>query len=308
MTAKAARPAARYLRRFGVPLVVLYVVVQVVAIAVLLIQPRRGEQLPPKALHALAIAAGGAERLSFVTRDGIQLAGELLGNPRRDPLVVFGHGYRCNRRMADTLALDLLDRGFAVLSFDFRGCGGSGGTITTAGALEGDDVVAVLDLLLARGISLERVAYVGFSMGAVAALEAGERIESLGALVLIAPYADMLVTFERRTRRFAGIPIEPLFTPALWLFTSLVGRSPSDVKPIDRIAELAAMPVLLIGGDRDWRSPLDELTAMRDRRAGGADFVLVHDAGHYDLASLPVSLRERILEWLERHLPPRPAR
>lgn len=272
---------------------------------VLVLNHRRGESPPPRALIEAALAVGAVERFEIPSGD-LPLAAEWLGRGPSRPVCVFGHGYRHTRRQGDPLALDLLQRGWSVLLFDFRGSGASGGLITTAGAKEAEDVRAVIEYLTrTRGVERGRIAYVGFSMGASAALLAGDALDGLAAVVLIAPYADLLATFEARTLRFAGLPLRPWFSPTLWLWSRITGVDPAAVRPIDHVDRIDA-PMLFVGASADWRAPPADLREMAARTGGRAEVVILPGGGHLWLARLDRPVRRVVLRFLDEHRQPPP--
>jgi pimeloyl-ACP methyl ester carboxylesterase len=285
-------------------LVAIYAIVQISTTVVLVFDARRSDVPMPQEVRALASANGGFDHVVFHASDGVLLRGELLGQKTSRPAVVFGHSYRARRRQGDALAVDFLNRGYAVLLFDFRGCGASDGTFTTVGGREDRDVVGAIRFLEGRGIPRQRVAFVGCSMGAVAALQGAHELNGLAAVVLIAPYARMLETFDARTRHLAGIPLTPTFEPALWLYRLFTGVDPSTVNPIDRIPQFGQVPVLLLGGELDWRAPVSDLTAMSMLRPDSTELLVIEHADHYDLSALTPDIRTPIVDFVTTHLPP----
>ncbi len=286
-------------------LLVLLVLLQVAVAFGILVSHRRGEAPPGRALTEAALAAGGLERVEFYSEDGVKLVGDLLGDTSRSPVVVFGHGYRDRRRGGDPLAQELLARGYAVLLFDFRGSGASGGAFSGAGALEGRDVAAALRWLeRARGVPAARTAYVGFSMGAAAALMTASSLSRLAAVVLIAPYARLEDTCEARARHFLGLPLRPCFSPALAIFDKVLGVDCRQVNPVEHAAEVAPAPLLLLGAAGDWRVPPRELEAILAAARPPKEMIVLNCASHLQLGTLGPEVRQPVLEHLARFLPP----
>jgi alpha/beta superfamily hydrolase len=139
---------------------------------------------------ALIVPAGYAKStIVFRSGDGAELAGELLfpTGPGRAPAVVFLVGsdvssYRTNYgRMAnEVISVVFAASGYAILYFDKRGIGGSGGDWTTGGIeARADDAGAALDYLAAHPrVDPARLGVAGHSQGGwVAQLVASRRPE-----------------------------------------------------------------------------------------------------------------------------------
>lgn len=85
------------------------------------------------------------------------------------------------------VAAELAGRGFAVLRFNFRGVGGSGGE-HGAGVAEAADVGAALDLLATRPeVDPARLGVAGYSFGAAVGLRTACADSRVRALALVAP-------------------------------------------------------------------------------------------------------------------------
>src|SRR5690606_23492087 len=97
--------------------------------------------------------------------------------------VVMAHGYKQNREQSDipalTVANFLVDSGYAVLMFDFRNSGQSGGNLTSVGQFEKNDLLGAIDWV--NDTHPSKIALLGFSMGATTSiLAAAEAPNVLG--------------------------------------------------------------------------------------------------------------------------------
>jgi pimeloyl-ACP methyl ester carboxylesterase len=115
------------------------------------------------------VAAPGQRALWFETDDEKALVGRLFGDDGRRPLgVLLLHSTQTDMRSWFPLAQRLMDRGYVVLTFDFRGFGQSDGPPDEARMPI--DVAAGLEVLALSGI--DRVGIVGSGAGGTAALAA----------------------------------------------------------------------------------------------------------------------------------------
>lgn len=116
-----------------------------------------------------------------------------LGGTMRTPLVV-------------RLALGIAASGRAVLRFNFRGVGRSGGA-QTSGELEPLDVAAAV-AYLRRQVGVERPALAGWSFGSLMALAHARTDPDLSALTVIAPPLAAMDPPDG---------IESITSPSLWV-------------------------------------------------------------------------------------------
>jgi uncharacterized protein len=131
------------------------------------------------------------------TSDGVELATRSWsfdGEPRA--IVILVHGLSSTKDHPHVVALAecIRARSLDVLSYDARGHGESGG-LCTLGDLERNDVAAAV--IHARS-SHSRVALVGASMGAVAALAYAATDPELAGVVVVSSPADWRIPFRIR--------------------------------------------------------------------------------------------------------------
>jgi exosortase A-associated hydrolase 1 len=104
-------------------------------------------------------------------------------------VIVGGPQYRVgSHRQFTLLARSLAEQGFAVLRFDYRGMGDSGGDMRDFEQVD-DDLRAAIDQFFAAVPSLEEVVIWGLCDGASAALFYAEHDPRVSGLVLLNPWA-----------------------------------------------------------------------------------------------------------------------
>lgn len=118
--------------------------------------------------------------IRFTAADGIELRGRLFGAGRTG--IVLAHMYPRNQNSWSQTAKTLSDRGYTVLTFDFRGYGLSGGTKEIAKIDK--DMLAAYDWLRQR---TGKVFLVGASMGGTASLKVASLKPVAGVATLSAP-------------------------------------------------------------------------------------------------------------------------
>jgi uncharacterized OsmC-like protein/alpha/beta superfamily hydrolase len=133
-----------------------------------------------------------SQTLQFPNRRGDQLAARLDLPPDSDVIgcAIFAHCFTCSKNLsvATHISRAMVDRGFAVLRFDFTGLGQSDGNFADTHVSSNVD-----DLVAAAAMMEERyeapVLLVGHSLGGAAVLLAAAKLPSVRAVVTIgAPF------------------------------------------------------------------------------------------------------------------------
>lgn len=112
----------------------------------------------------------GAQAVTFTTSDGIALSGHLFGSGPSG--VVLCHMYPADQTSWYETARKLAARGYQVLTFDFRGYGGSGGDKQIEHIDR--DALAAASQMAATGAT--KIVFVGASMGGTASLVAAQAL------------------------------------------------------------------------------------------------------------------------------------
>jgi len=188
----------------------------------------------------------------LLTDDGVTLEAEVRmpdGTPRAAAVLCHPHprqGGSKDHPLLWAIRNDLASRGFAVVSFNFRGVLGSGGSYG-GGVTETNDARAALDA--AAAIVDPPLFGCGWSFGANVALRTAIEDERVGALALI------------------GLPLS---------------ESALDLPPLPDRERLRAFtrPVLLLASEADPVSPVPELRSL-GRRLANATVEVVPDTDHF---------------------------
>ncbi|MFF7728618.1 alpha/beta hydrolase family protein [Streptomyces sp. NPDC008001] len=269
-------------------------------------------------------------RIALLTADGVRVeaayeprAGSRIPPPDT-PAVVLAHGFTgALDRPGLRRAARVFAQRAAVITFSFRGHGGSGGH-SSVGDREVLDLAAAVRW--ARSLGHERVATVGFSMGGSvalrhAALYGPERTgERSGAWSRehrehggrTDAHADTVVAVSAPARWYyrGTAPMRRLH----WAISRPAGRliaryglgtrvqaedwDPVPLSPVEAVPMIAPRPLLIVHGDRDAYFPLDHPYAL----AGAGDprsteLWIERGFGHAENAAGD-PLLERIAHWV----------
>lgn len=213
-----------------------------------------------------------AERVTFPASDGVRLAGWLVTDPAAQGTVILVHGFKSTRAEMVGRAAFLHAAHYAVLLYDSRGCGESGGTFGV-GATEDRDIIGAARFVASRGGPAgQHIAVFGLSLGAGdALLAAGEAPRSIDAVIADSAWADERVQLEHMSAvRLEGWSV-PLLPYGPRLVDALIGSRLDDARPRDAIAKIAPHPILFIhcGDDRNATTPLSGVQAMYETPVNG---------------------------------------
>lgn len=247
--------------------------------------------------------AGGA----LTSSDGVRLAAWYIpagdGSPPSAPTVVLAHGDGGNKSTMLPFA-EVLHERYNLLLLDFRNHGQSGGTQTTQGLREADDLRAALGWLRETKRP-DRVAVLGVSMGAAAALSEALGDARVDALVLDSLHATLANAIQARLDR----QHYPLSLPGAWAI--LLGgllRTGQDMSAVDPISLIGRFdrPVLIVDGARDDAiGPSDGQDLFDAARADnpGAEMQICDGANHGQaIEACRGEYADWVLGFLERSL------
>jgi fermentation-respiration switch protein FrsA (DUF1100 family) len=219
------------------------------------------------------------EAVSFASDSGSQIKGWFVPAQKPVGVVVLMHGVRANRLSMVGRTKFLHKAGYQVLLFDFQAHGESPGKHITMGFLESRDAQAAVSF--ARGRAGEGfIGAIGISLGGAAAL-LGEKPLPVDALVLEAVYPDIGSAVRNRLRiRFGdrGVLLAPLLLLQLW---PRLGLGPSDLSPVNAIAQASA-PVLMIVGGADRHTTLPDSLRLYGAAPQPKSMWIVPNAAHVD--------------------------
>jgi fermentation-respiration switch protein FrsA (DUF1100 family) len=235
---------------------------------------------------------------TIVTDDGVPIdTAHLPGDSGL--AIVLAHGFTQNwQRPAVWRAATRLNRVGGVVTFDFRGHGRSGGVSTL-----GDREIRDLDVAVAyaRELGYQRVATVGFSMGASIVLRQAGLIGGVDAVVAVSgpgrwyyrgtrPMRRVHWAVEHRagrlvTRKVLGTRI----TDGRW--------DPPPMPPAEAAARIAPTPLLIVHGDKDHFFPVDHAHQLYAAASDPRELWIIPGFGHAE-SGANNALLDRIGGWV----------
>jgi pimeloyl-ACP methyl ester carboxylesterase len=237
---------------------------------------------------------------TLVTEDGVPIdAAHLPGSG--DLAFVLAHGFTLNWQRPNVwrIANRLNGNGAGVVIFDFRGHGRSGGLSTL-----GDREIKDLDVAIAyaRQFGYQRIAAIGFSMGASVVLRYAGLIGGLDAVVSVSGPGRWYYRGTERMRRvhFAvEHRIGRMVTKRLLKTrVSPKGWKPVPVPPAEAAAKISPIPLLIVHGDKDPYFPPEHPRQLYMAAREPKELWLLPGMGHAESATSQ-ELVDKIARWVE---------
>lgn len=201
------------------------------------------------------------EAVSFTSDDGITLKGWLVrpAHPgKRAPAIIICHGVGANRSDFTQLAAFLSKHGYFALQFDFRAHGESGGSRTSLGYHEQQDIIAALHFLKTRPeIDPRRIGIYGFSLGGSSAILAAAKTGEFSAIVADSAFTSLRDQARDAITGFYHLPSFPFLQLAVLGYELYFQTRVDIVSPVSVIETLAPTPVLIIAGEGDKLIPAE---------------------------------------------------
>jgi uncharacterized protein len=204
---------------------------------------------------------GTSEEVSFSSaEDNVRIGGWFFRAPGQGtaPAIVLCHGIWTGRRECLPLALRFREAGYNVLCFDFRAHGGSDGRFISVGLHETNDVIGAVQYLKQRPeVDARRIGVVGFSMGAVATIQAAARCPDIAVVVADSAYETFLDAVKYSFQLVTRVPEFPMATMAMQWAKWMVHVDATQLRPIDVVGRISPRPILITHGE------LDEIVPVR---------------------------------------------
>jgi hypothetical protein len=252
--------------------------------------PERQLQDNPQALQF------SPQDVYFGTKDGLTLHGWFFrtrSEAKGTVLVLHGNAENISTHVNSVLWL--VNEGFNIFIFDYRGYGNSGGKPTVPG-IHRDAEAALETMLTLPGVDQGRIMVLGQSLGgavAVYLVANSPYRQHIRALVLDSAFAD----YRRIAReKLAGFILTwPFQYPASFLFNNAYS-------PEKWIGRVSPVPILIIHGEKDTVVPAHHARVLFDAAGPPKELWLTPSAGHIR-SFADETVRNRLVHYLERMAP-----
>ena len=237
--------------------------------------------------------ARGGHPFAVRTSDGVKLeawyspASPGRRNGTRLP-VVMSHGWIEVKECHFRRARQLNRQGHDVVLFDHRAHGRSGGRCATFGVREREDLRAVIDEAIDRGLIGDRMITMGFSMGAATVLGHAAADSRVTAVVAIAPFSNFRTAVDSFRRLLAPWMSRRWLLGGFERATLRAGWNCDEACMLEAINRIKA-PILLVEGGCDINLPPAQHTQklVQARTCGSLEVLHLQRATHVALCRRP---------------------
>ncbi len=238
--------------------------------------------------------------------DRVALSGWYFPAGQDEWCIILVQGTEHHRNSPDIMALqlgaDLVACEFSAFLFDFRGRGESGGERSSEGDREQWDTLGAVDYVAGRGIPLERIGLLGFSLGASVSILVAAQEPRIPAVVSDSGFSDYLMDLSH-------LYVGPVRLPAWYgVFVVLAGRlffksDLSLVRPI-QVVDQVESPIYFIHGENDPIVSAAESSELHEARDNREDRLwMVRNAEHVNVyRKHPEEYIARFASFFERHM------
>ena len=283
------------------------------------------DTLPPPSMQLRDFAHVDGEPVDFRAFDGHRLRGMMiLGNPARGPrgTIVFAHEFKSDAQSCARYVKPLIEAGYDVFSFDFRGHGQSSDEDGYCprqwpSDREVDDMLGAIayveDHLETAGRPPD-IGLFGISRGAGAAILAAETVSSVKAIVTDGAFSSDS-TLEYLMKRWAKIfakvrVVYENHPPAFWrflrwrLFRVCSRRFHCNYPSVRKaLAKLDGAAVFMIHGEKDSWIPVSQTQMLYDYASEPKYIWIVPGATHnQSVVVQPDEYAANTLQFFNRHL------
>ena len=242
------------------------------------------------------------QRVEFSATDGVPLVGWWIPAAARPgtspPTVLLCPGLSATKATQLHLAVRLMQAGYNIFIFDFRGHGESGGALTSFGDLERRDVLgAVRWLQTAHPQACRKLVGLGVNTGAAALIAAaadpGPQGQNIDA---IAVYG----TFDRLDSTLATIAQNYIPPPLGWLVRHVglplasvqVGADLSSFSPANDVKALWPRPIFVVHGLNDEIISFEHGQSLYDSAFQPKYDLWIGTGGHFEVIDNDAAARE----------------
>ncbi|WP_078433340.1 alpha/beta hydrolase [Metabacillus halosaccharovorans] len=239
------------------------------------------------------------EELFIPSYYGYKLHGMLFPVENSRKVMIIAHGIKWSLFGSFKYVEMFQRRGFNVLLCDHRFHGLSGGTYTSFGYYEKDDLKAWIDYFCAEMGEEVFIGLLGESLGAASALEASKRDHRVKFCIADCAFSDFSSLLRIRLKLDFKLRFYPIIDLVSFIIKLRHGWSFPEVSPIKGL-EKTKTPILFIHGKEDRFIPLQMTLDMFKRKKENKKLYLVPRAGHAEAFNVdPKGYEKKVIDFIK---------
>jgi alpha-beta hydrolase superfamily lysophospholipase len=219
-------------------------------------------------------------------------------------LVIIPHGYSAERSDVLPRCNEIARAGYLVYTFDWRAHGENREKRCSGGINEQKDLDQIIDYL--QGMDyVHEIALYGYSMAASISILVAARRTEIPCIVADSPFDTLENAMKDILRRFP-LGESLIFFGVKYLFNRQFEQGFNSVNAAERVRDISPRPLMVLTGTND--TIVHHRLSMSVYKAAGEPKTLhiQEGGGHFDNASTFL-LRDRIIPFFLKHMPPEPA-
>lgn len=238
--------------------------------------------------------------VSFPDKNGNEVSGWLIDGVVNKGAVLLIHGVKADRRSMLDRARFLVGSGYSVLMIDLQAHGESRGDRITFGYLESLSAIAAINFSR-NNWPKKKLAIIGTSLGGASAIFASVEVKA-DVYILEAVYSTLRDATENRLKLRLGNFGVFLSNFLLWQTHIQLGFYADELSPLDKISNIGA-PLLLIAGEKDMRTTLENSQALYQKALSPKLLWIVPNAKHQDFYQFArADYKKKVLNFLGAYL------
>ena len=239
------------------------------------------------------------EELFIPSYYGYKLHGMLFPVEGSGKVMIIAHGIKWSLFGSFKYVEMFQKRGFNVLLCDHRFHGLSGGSYTSFGYYEKDDIKAWIDYFFTRMGDGVFIGLLGESLGAASALEASKRDSRVKFCIADCAFSDFSSLLRTRLKLDFKLRFYPIIDLVSFIIKLRHGWSFPEISPIKDL-EKTNTPILFIHGKEDRFIPLQMTLDMFKRKIGNKKLYLVPRAGHAEAFNVdPKGYEKKVVDFIK---------
>lgn len=242
---------------FILVLIIVLCIIAIFAISVVvgnnLVNPIREVVSSNSSIHSLKY-----ENVSFSDiKNDVKLTGWYFKGSDSSKTIILAHGYGDNRLpiREDTTKLikNLQNKGYSILTFDFRNCGESEKSITSVGLFEKNDLLGAIKYMKSKENT--QIILMGFSMGASTSIMAAAESKDVIGVISDSAFSNLESYLNDNLSKWSDLPSVPFNFTTQLVMKYIKGIDTTKVSPVAVIKNISPRPVLLIHSKDDHTVP-----------------------------------------------------